>query len=327
MSTRRSAALAADRLEPRPASFAEEVRAGLLARPKQLSARWFYDELGSSLFEAICRLPWYRITRAESALLGTHARAVADALGPDGCVIELGGGGGDKLAQVLEASRGLVQPPMVHLVDISGRALEMASRTVAALGFPVSTYHATYHEGLRRAVAAAPGTRRLVLFLGSNIGNFDPPEAAALVRDIADALAPGDLLLLGADLVKAEAELLLAYDDPLGVTAAFNLNVLQRINRELGAAFDLRAFAHAARWNAEHRRVEMHLVSRRAQVVRVPGARIDVRFDAGESIWTESSYKYRLADLTALGVPAALRIVFQWVEPEAAFALTLFERT
>jgi uncharacterized SAM-dependent methyltransferase len=164
----------------------------------------------------------------------------------------------------------------------------------------------------------------LVLFLGSNIGNFDPPAAREFLARIRRALRPGDALLLGADLVKPEKDLLLAYDDPLGLTAAFNKNVLLRINTELLADFDLAAFDHRAVWNAEASRVEMHLVSKRAQVVRVPRAGCEVAFAAGEAIWTESSYKYDAGEVVELVEAQGFRCLEQWTEPDARFALTLF---
>ena len=163
-----------------------------------------------------------------------------------------------------------------------------------------------------------------MLFLGSNIGNFDPPGADAFLRHVRSVLSPGDLLLLGADLVKPEAELLAAYDDPLGVTAAFNKNLLVRINRELGGDFDLAAFDHRAIWNAAEQRVEMHLASRHAQEVRLAGG-VRIRFEAGETIWTESSYKYTEDSIADLGAQTGFAVSTQWIDPDARFALTLFE--
>src|SRR5215203_4797679 len=286
MSMPRSAALAE---APPRAAFAGDVRAGLLAQPKRLPARWFYDALGSALFEAICRLPWYRITRSESALLARHGASLVDAAGEDASFVELGGGSGEKLAILIEAAVARGYRPAVHLIDVSSRALDLAAATLARFAdVRVTTHEATYEAGLSATEAPAQG-RQLVLFLGSNIGNFDPEEALGLLRQIAAALRSGDLVLLGADLLKPERDLLLGYDDPLGVTAAFNKNVLLRINTELGAEIDLASFVHEARWNAEASRVEMHLVSTRRQVLEIPRARCRVAFERGESIWTESS--------------------------------------
>ena len=182
----------------------------------------------------------------------------------------------------------------------------------------------TYEEGLRTAVAARhAGSTILVLLLGSNIGNFDPPAAAQFLDRIRATLAQGDLLLLGADLVKPERDLLLAYDDPLGVTAAFNKNLLERINHELGGEFDLAAFDHQAVWNGEERRIEMHLVSRANQRVRISATGATVTFKSGERIWTESSYKYEPDGIVEMGGEAGFAARDQWVDREAGFALTL----
>lgn len=309
-------------------SFAADVARDLALSPKQLQSRYLYDALGSSLFDAICRLPWYRITRVEDCLLSRHAIAIAARVqqATDLAIVELGVGNGEKLATLLDAipASGGVD---VHLVDISAAALDAtAARLSGFAGVSVESYQDPYEQGLQRVAAATRGVaRRLVLFLGSNIGNFDPPAALELMRAMRRAVRPGDLLLLGADLVKPEADLLLAYDDPLGVTAAFNKNLLVRINRELGGNFDLAAFSHRAVWNAPQHRVEMHLVSERRQQVHIPAAGIDVAFAAGEAIWTESSHKFTEDAIAALGAGAQFAAVEQWVEPSARFALTLFE--
>jgi L-histidine Nalpha-methyltransferase len=324
---RRSAALATERRPDLRDAFASDVREGLLAVPKRLAPRWFYDALGSSLFEAICRLPWYRITRAEADLLARHGRAIAGRAGAPGHVIELGSGSGEKLALLLEGFAAHGRAPAVHLVDVSRRALELSERALERFApIQVRLLEATYLEGLRQAVRADAKGRRIVLFLGSNLGNFDPPDAAAFLRDLATMLAPGDQLLLGLDLVKPAASLLLAYDDPLGVTAAFNKNLLQRLNAELGAAVRLDSFRHEARWNGPARRIEMHLVSCERQTIDVPGARIRATFEAGESIWTESSHKYDEDEIAGFGGVAGFTRADAWKDDDAGFALTLFER-
>lgn len=306
-------------------TFAEDVRDGLLAAPKRLDPRYFYDALGSQLFEAICRLPWYAPTRAENALLTRHAAEMVAACGDAPTLVELGCGSGEKLARLCEPLRARGARMRVHLIDVSEAALELSARTLARLGPVELTGHrATYEQGLAQATQKrVPGARMLVLFLGSNIGNLDDDQAVALLSAIRRALRPGDALLLGADLVKPEADLVRAYDDPLGVTAAFNKNLLVRMNRELGADFDLGAFRHEARWNAAASRVEMHLVSCSSQQVRVPGAGVEVAFAEGESIWTESSYKYTPESIAALGERAGLRCRAQWVEPRDRFASSL----
>lgn len=305
--------------------FAAEVKRDLALEPKQLQSKHLYDALGSSLFEAICRLPWYRITRAERRLLRRHAGAIVDGL-RDATIVELGCGNGDKLMVLAEALQAAGGSALVHLIDISPQALEETERRLHRFEhFSVLGHQSTYEDGLRAAAAERYGSSpMLVLFLGSNIGNFDPPEADAFLRRIRAALRPRDLLLLGADLVKPEAELLLAYDDPLGITAAFNKNLLVRVNQELGGTFDLAAFAHRAAWNAAARRVEMHLVSRRRQRVTIEACDLTVDFAPGEPIWTESSYKYEPGQVLEMGSRAGFETLRQWVDHDARFALTLF---
>ncbi|HTM23715.1 MAG TPA: L-histidine N(alpha)-methyltransferase [Vicinamibacterales bacterium] len=311
--------------------FAADVRRDLALRPKQLQSKYLYDALGSSLFEAICRLPWYRITRAEQRLLERQASAIVDRLRRrDGAmprIVELGCGSGEKLVILAEALQAAGAHARVHLIDISSQALEQSERTLGRLRhISVVGHRETYEVGLRRAAAdRQPQDPMLVLLLGSNIGNFDAPAARQFMGAIRGALAPGDALLLGADLVKPERELQLAYDDPLGVTAAFNRNLLVRINRELGGAFDLDGFAHVAVWNAAEQRVEMHLESRRDQEVGIRAAEITVRFARGERIWTESSYKYHPPQIERLGATAGFAVAEQWIDREAEFALTLFD--
>lgn len=315
------------------AQFAADVRRDLALEPRQLQSKYLYDPLGSSLFEAICRLPWYRVTRAESRLLRKYAGEVVAALGQGdsgdrregSMIVELGCGSGEKLVVLAEALQARGGSARVHLIDISSQALEQTEERLTRLEhFSVVGHQSTYEEGLRRAAAARTGDGPLlVLLLGSNIGNFDAPAALDFLRRIRFALRPGDLLLLGADLVKPEADLLLAYDDPLGITAAFNKNLLVRINRELGGTFDLGAFDHAALWNADEQRIEMHLVSRSAQTVRIGGADTTVTFTAGEHIWTESSYKYQPDQIERMGVETGFGVTEQWIDDEARFALSL----
>jgi len=314
-------------LDPR-AAFAHDVRRDLELRPRQIQSKYLYDALGSCLFEAICRLPWYRITRAERELLERRAPEIVAALPDRLAFVELGGGNGEKLGILIEELVRAGRRASVHLIDISDTALEQSEQRLSRWDHvSVVGHRATYEEGLREAAAARrPGRERwMVLFLGSNIGNFDPPAAGDFLRGIRAALRPGDTLLLGADLVKPVAELQLAYDDPLGVTAAFNRNVLARMNSELGADFDLSAFRHRAVWNPRFSRIEMHLVSTRAQVVHVPLAGLTAAFESGEWIWTESSYKFEPAGVKGMGEEAGFRTHAQWIDPEARFALTLFE--
>jgi dimethylhistidine N-methyltransferase len=308
------------------AQFATDVQYYLMQRPRQLPSRYFYDALGSALFEAICRLPWYRITRAETRLLVLHGREIFDAFGHLlDTVVELGGGSGQKLMALVEAGRRTSSRLELRLIDVSAVALASAARALRLLDeVHVVTYEASYEAGLAEIRAARAGSgRTLTLFLGSNIGNFDPPGADAFLRGIHATLARDDGLLIGADLVKTEPALLLAYDDPLGVTAAFNRNLLVRINRELGGDFDVNAFSHRAIWNAGASRVEMHLFSRLRQHVRVPAAGLEFDIEAGESIWTESSYKYQPDDLRLMLERAGFRMIEQWIDGDEAFLLTL----
>jgi len=305
--------------------FAADVRRDLMLEPKQIQSKYLYDALGSSLFDAICRLPWYRITRAESRLLSMHADPIVSTIADnDGTIVELGCGSGEKLVLLAEALQARGGSARVHLIDISSQALEQTEQRLGKLHFSVMGHQSTYEVGLRRAVAERPASGpMLVLLLGSNIGNFDLPDAQAFLQRIRSALAPGDLLLLGADLVKSEADLLLAYDDPLGVTAAFNKNLLVRINQELGGNFDLDAFIHRASWNRELQRIEMHLVSCIGQEVTIPLADTTVHFHNGEYIWTESSYKYTPEQITAMGAAVQLATRDQWIDDDARFALTM----
>lgn len=305
------------------ARFAADIAASLSRSPRELPSHYLYDRLGSSLFEAICRLPWYRIASVEQRLLETHGAAIHTRAGALTSVVELGPGSGEKLLTLLRA-RPQARQLAVHLIDVSQEALEQATATLAsASDLDVVAHQDTYDAGLADVARRATPGRQLVAFLGSNIGNFDADAAHALLSAVRRASRIGDLLLLGTDLVKPEAALQLAYDDPLGVTAAFNRNLLVRINRELGGNFDLDAFAHRAVWNESASRVEMHLVCTSPQRVQIPDAGLDLAFEAGETIWTESSYKYRAADIEPMLGHAGFRVVGQWVED--GFALTLAE--
>jgi dimethylhistidine N-methyltransferase len=305
--------------------FAQEVGALLGKRPRRLPAHALYDALGSALFEAICHLPWYPITRAETALLHAHRRSILEAAGRHPRIVELGPGNGDKLTTLMHAGGVRQVSCDVHLVDVSANALDAASARLRRLpGVVVHTHVARYEVGLREVTRArARGETLLVAFLGSNLGNFDPPEAAALLRDVRGAMQHGDTLLIGADLVKPVEQLRAAYDDPLGVTAAFNRNLLVRLNRELGADFALDRFAHEARWNAGAHRMEMHLVSLAQQCVRIPAAGLTIDFKTGETIWTESSYKYEPIAFADTLWQAGFSQAASWQDHEAGFLLTL----
>ena len=303
--------------------FAQAARFYLQLDPRQLPSRFLYDGLGSALFDAICHLPWYTITRSELELLRRHAVSIGRRL-RNGRVVELGCGNGEKLGTLLaHAGSSAVH---AHLIDLSESALARTVQTLATIDgvdIRVTTHRATYEEGLLGLPREDRPT--LLALLGSNIGNFDPPGAAAFLNLLRAPLHPGDSLLLGVDLVKPERDLLLAYDDPLGLTAAFNKNLLVQMNRDLGADFDLERFAHRAVWNGSASRVEMHLVSLANQDVHVAAAEIQIGLHEGETIWTESSYKHEPADVRRLVEPAGFAECHQWIEERHRFALTLFE--
>lgn len=307
--------------EPR---ILDAIRAGLAASPKRLPFECFYDELGSALFDAITLLPEYGLTRAGLRLLRRNARAIAGRLAPPADVVELGSGSGRNTQVLLEAlaERG---PVAYRPVDISPAALAESERHLGRLpGVGVTPILADHLAGLREGVARRrPGARVLVLFLGGNIGNFEPDAACRFLVRLRNALSEGDALLIGADLEKPEADLLAAYDDALGVTAAFNLNVLVRLNRELGASFDLGRFAHRARYDAAERRIEMHLVSLHDQVVRVEALELDLALARGETIWTESSQRFAPGEIARWGEDVGFRTEAEWVDAEWPFAHTL----
>ncbi len=303
--------------------FLSDVCEGLSRRPKQLSPMYFYDAQGSALFDAICRIPWYTIPRAESGLLEKHAAEMLRFIGSNNVIelIELGPGDGSKIEFLVRELLRTQRHVRVGLVDISTSALESATKRLhIQQGVEICSFGSDYAEGLALATQKVCDGQRLVLFLGSNIGNFTPGEATAFLSEIRAHLRPGDALLCGIDLVKDESTLITAYQDPGGVTAAFNKNLLVRINRELGADFDPERFQHVAVWNADASRVEMHLVSQGAQTVRIGLADTLVRFEDGESIWTESSYKYTRETAARLFQSAGFSVSEWWVDETHQFA-------
>ena len=310
--------------------FASDVRRGLTSTPKALPPKYFYDALGSHLFDAICLLPEYYLTRAEGEIFERHApEIVAEARRGDVRVtlFELGSGSAAKTRRIIEALLAAQGSLKYVPVDISPAALEASAH--ALLGdydaLSVAAYAADYDAALPRLGGEAEGgARALVLFLGSNVGNFDRAEARAFLRRVREGLRAGDLLLLGADLKKDAAALEAAYDDELGVTAAFNLNLLARINRELGANFCVRDFRHVALYDEGEGRVEMHLESLREQNVRVGALGLDVTFGAGERLHTENSYKYSPAELSALADETRFRLARTWLDARGRFSSNLF---
>jgi dimethylhistidine N-methyltransferase len=306
-------------------AFARDVAHGLTQEQKTLPASWLYDPVGSALFEVITLLPEYGLTRADGALLERSAdEIVARAQYPE-LIAELGSGSGTKTRHILSAAaehKRIEYAP----IDISRAALEGCAATLGSLpGVTLQPIEGTYLEGIDQALAQRPsGHRALILFLGSTIGNFGPEEARIFLRRVRQRVRIGDSLLLGADLVKPHARLIDAYDDAAGVTAAFNKNLLGRINRELGGQFDLRQFSHEARYNAQHARVEMHLLSHKAQRVRIEALDLEVEFGIGETIWTESSHKFTAEDVRSLGESAGWHTERQWLDDEWGFSETLF---
>lgn len=306
---------------------AEDVRCSLQLTPRQLPSQYLYDALGSALFDAICELPWYRITRAETRRLTAHRDEIFAHLPGLTRIVELGPGDGRKLRTLVE---GTSTPLTAHLIDLSAAALARAAHTLSDVPHVTVVSHQTsFEDGLqtvsdrRSSLSGEAHDGSLIAFLGSNIGNFDPPASAALLGRITASLGRGGSLLIGADLVKPERDLRLAYDDPLGVSAAFNLNVLLRINTELGGSFDLPSFRHRVVWNPRCSRMEMYVVSTKAQRVRIEAIDLDIDLGEGEAIWTESSYKYTAEGLRQQLAGAGFDSVAQWIDPDAAFALTL----
>jgi L-histidine Nalpha-methyltransferase len=308
------------------ADLAEAVQAGLgRDGQKTLPSRFLYDALGSALFDAICLLPEYGLTRADERILTKCAREIPPLLPGRIFVVELGAGSGRKTRVLLEAL-GANQDLEYSPIDLSATALERCRAEMADLErVRVEPLELDYLEGLRHASGRRRAAERLfVLFLGSTIGNFDPPAGSDFLRAVHGTLRRGDALLLGTDLVKPASLLIPAYDDPLGVTAAFDKNLLTRINRELGGEFDLASFDHRARWNPSARRMEMHLVAQTKHSVTIGALGLTVAFRAGESIWTESSYKYERPEPCAMGEAAGFECVCQWVDREWPFAESLF---
>lgn len=293
-------------------SFAQDLVAGLRAR--RVAPKWFYDAEGSRLFERICETPEYYPTRTELALLDRHAPAFAALIGPGAEIVEFGAGASRKVRVLLDA---LPAPRRFVPVDISGEHLGAAAAALRA-DYPGLQVQPVVGDFTQRLDLPAPAGRRVGFYPGSSIGNFDPAEAEALLRRFAGWLDGGGLLI-GVDLVKEPAELHAAYNDAAGVTAAFNLNLFARANRELGADFDLSGWAHSAFYNPPLQRIEMHLVSRREQSVAVAGARFD--FAEGESVHTENSYKYTVEGFQALARRAGFEPDAVWVDAQRRFAL------
>lgn len=316
-------------------SFADDVRSGLTAAPKMLLPKYFYDDLGSRLFEAICYLPEYYVTRDEREILRSFAgEIIGEVVGSRGQsgvrLVELGSGSAEKTRYLLDelVSRRL---NLRYLpVDVSESSLVRSSQELLR-DYPhmrIEAYAADYDSALEALSGAGETAQEndeinIVLFLGSSIGNLDPGQSRALLRKIRKTLPAGDALLLGADLRKSADILVPAYDDSLGVTAAFNLNLLVRINRELGGDFDVSKFQHRAVYNERESRMEMHLLSREPQVVSVAALDLRIELREGESIHTENSYKFDTDMLARLGVDTGFRLARTWFDADRRFSFNL----
>ena len=304
--------------------LAEDVRKGLSAQPKRFLPKYFYDELGSQLFEAICLLPEYYLTRAENEILQRYSDEIVAAISGQKTLVEMGSGSASKTRLIIEALLRRQSELLFMPVDISATALESSSR-ILLQSYPrltIEAYAADYFAGLAE-LGKKPRARTLALFLGSNISNFDPDEALRFLRAMRSVLQKGDALLLGADLKKDPAILDAAYNDALGVTSAFNLNVLARINRELGGTFDLRAFKHRAFYNQSEGRVEIYIESLADQRVRIEKLDLEIEFAAGELIHTENSYKYDKTGIAQLAVATGFELSHTWLDSQERFSSNL----
>jgi L-histidine Nalpha-methyltransferase len=306
--------------------FALMVRDGLLKTgQKELPSKYFYDSVGSGLFEVICTLPEYGLTRAEESILTNHVSEIVRQLPGPVMVAELGSGTGRKTRLILEELCRR-QPTSYYPIEISRTALAHCERELSDVGcVSIVGFEREYLDGLLEVAARRQeGERLLVLFLGSTIGNFDGTASTEFLRRLRKILYPGDFLLLGADLEKPIDTLVAAYDDGLGVTAAFNLNLLVRMNRELGGDFAIDRFKHVAIFNEETRSIEMHLQSRIDQRVNIPAAGISVDLKAGETIWTETSHKYSLPELSRMAGESGFRCAHSWLENNWKFVENLW---
>lgn len=307
------------------AEFAADVRRGLSSNPKQLFPKYLYDSLGSRLFDAICHVDEYYPTRAENEILTRHAAEIVAGIPDCRTLIELGSGSAEKTRSIIEALL-LHHTELLFIpVDISATALEKSSRALLA-AYPalrIEAYAADYLEGLAAMQPLTPGPA-LMLFLGSNIGNFEKAEALTFLRAIRRMLRQGDALLLGADLKKDRATLEAAYNDALGVTRAFIVNELARINRELGGDFDLWAFGLRSVYNEEAGCVEVYLESLRSQLVTISGLEMSITFEAGEWIHMEHSYKFDVDGLSALGLQSGFALERTWLDERQRFSSNLF---
>lgn len=306
--------------------FRADVRAGLTAEPKWLLPKYLYDELGSQLFEAICLLPEYYLTRSENQILSRYADEIVGQLEGPIALLELGSGSATKTRNLIEALLRRQSELQFIPIDISASALEESSRVLLQSyeRLSINALAGDYFSGLRALADETVEGRILALFLGSNIGNFEPDEALKFMRAVRGVLRPGGGLLLGADLRKDRNVLELAYDDPLGVTSAFSLNILNRLNREFRADFQVSGFRHVANYNEAAGRVEIFLESLRDQTVTLRELELTVRFKAGERVHTENSHKYNLEGLREMAAATGFRLERTWFDDASLFSSNLF---
>lgn len=308
-------------------SFAEDVRAGLTDSRKSLSPKYFYDDLGSQLFEAICHLPEYYLTRAEREILRNHAAEIVALAGGPARLVELGSGSAEKTRYLIQALLDRQGSLQYLPIDISSASLERSSLELLQI-YPrlsITAYAADYFTALKAlAEGTGGGERTIALFLGSNIGNFDPDASRAFLSEVRRVLKPGDALLVGADLKKAAEVLIPAYDDALGVTSAFNRNLLVRMNRELEADFEVAKFRHRADYNEELGRVEIRMVSLEQQTVRLRALDLEITFREGETIHTENSYKFDVEQLAEMARATGFALEKTWLDSAQRFSFNLF---
>lgn len=309
--------------ESRKALRADALK-GLTAESKSMPPTWFYDDRGSELFDQITRLPEYYLTRAERSILEAHAAEIADRSGAD-TLVELGSGTSEKTRILLNAMSSTGQLARVIPFDVSEATLRFAAEEIAA-AFPGVEVHAVVGDFNRHLALIPAGGRRLVIFLGSTIGNLDPAARKRLLAGLSETLVPGDFFLLGADLRKDPARLVAAYDDSQGISAAFNLNLLHVLNSTLGADFDVDCFRHIAQWNDADSRMEMRLAPDDAQKVRVSQLDLDVTFEAGEQMLTEISTKFTREQVASELEEAGLVVDSQWEDEPGDFLVTLARR-
>lgn len=305
--------------------FAQDVKRGLTSNPKHLFPKYLYDELGSRLFEAICEVDEYYLTRSEDEILTSHAEEIVSAIPECKTLIELGSGSAEKTRRIIEALIRQRGELLFVPIDISASALKESSHALLD-SYPelrIDAYAADYFQALE-ALKLDSKEPVLVLFLGSNIGNFEPDDALNFMRAIRKMLRKRDALLLGADLKKEPAMLEAAYNDSLGVTRSFIVNELERINRELGANFDLWAFGLRSFYNEALGRVEIYLESLRAQTVEVRGLELSLSFNAGERIHMEHAYKFDPEGLRTLGNKSGFDLQRTWLDKQNRFSSNLF---